>query len=328
MKILVTGSAGFMGSWIAEELLKKGHEVLGVDNLSGGSLGNIDKHKCIISDLRNKESIYRIVKEFKPDVLYFLAANARECASFFQPIDIIENNLYAYVNTLEPCIKYGIKKVVLFSSMSRYGDSDVPFNETLKPKPVDVYASNKVAMEEITIQLAGAHGFDWTIIVPRNVYGEKQSLKDRFRNFIAITINHIMREEDIIIYGDGNNVRSFSYIKNSLDCYIKCLEEKTNHKIINIGGMLPKTINDISKIIISNFKNYSGRIRYLPERYGEVKKAWATYDISVSLLGYKEEYSLEQGIKNMCDWAKFKGPQEWSHDCLSLLNDKVPETWK
>lgn len=327
-RILVTGSAGFMGSWIADIFSNNGYNVLGIDNLSGGTLENVESHQCVICDLRNKNDIEKIVSDFRPDILYFLAANARECASFFQPIDIIENNLYAYINTLEPCIKYGIKKVVLFSSMSRYGDQKAPFDETLNTKPIDVYASNKVAMEEITKQLAGAHGFDWTIIIPRNVFGERQSLRDKFRNFIGITINHIMRDEDVIIYGNGSNMRSFSYIKNSLDCYLQCLEEKTNNRVINIGGLVPKTIEEVAKMIISNFPDYKGKIVHLQDRYGEVKKAWSTYDLSVKLLNYHEEFSLEEGIKNMCYWAKSKGAQEWSNDTLSLINDKAPITWK
>jgi dTDP-D-glucose 4,6-dehydratase len=214
------------------------------------------------------------------------------------------------------------------NSMSRYGNQQPPFDETLSPKPIDVYASNKVAMEEITRQLAGAHGFDWTIIVPRNVFGERQSLQDRFRNFIGITINHILRNEDVIIYGDGNQVRSFSYIKNSINCYLECLHDKTNNQIINIGGMIPKTINEVAEMIISNFPNYKGKIQHLADRHGEVKYAWGTFQKSIDLLGYKEDVSLEQGIKNMCDWTVQLGPQEWSKDKLSLINDKVPQTWR
>lgn len=328
MKILITGSAGFMASHIADELTERGHEVLGCDNLSGGFLRNTQNHRFVCLDLRDKYATERLVGEFKPDVLYALAANARECASFFQPIAVTEANLYAYVNVLEPCIKYGLEKVIYFSSMSRYGDQEPPFDETYHTRPVDVYASNKVASEEITKQLAGAHDFDWTIIIPRNVFGERQSIQDRFRNFIGITINHILRNEDLIVYGDGKQVRSFSYIKNSLDCYIQCLEEKTNNETINIGGLVPKTINEVAEIIISNFPEYKGKIIHLPPRYGEVKYAWATFKKSIDLLGYKETYSLEEGIKSMCHWARELGSQEWTEDKLSLLNEKVPVTWR
>jgi len=327
-KILISGSAGMMGSWIADELSRQGHITWGVDNLSGGFLRNTLDHLCFFLDLKDRHAAERLIAQTRPEILFFLAANARECASFFQPREVVENNLLAYINTLEPCIKYGLKKVILFSSMSRFGDQKPPFNEDMPTKPIDIYASCKVAMEEITKQLAEAHGFDWTIIVPRNVFGERQSLQDRFRNFIGITINHILRNEDIIIYGDGEQVRSFSYIKNSLDCYIKCLDKSTNGQIINIGGLLPKTINEVAKIILSNFPNYKGEITYLPARHGEVKYAWGTFDKSVELLGYKETYSLEQGIKAMCDWSVVLGPQEWSKDKLSLINEKVPITWR
>jgi len=328
MKILVTGSAGFMGSHIADELTRWGFDLLGIDNLSGGFLRNTQNHKFAMLDLRDRHATEKLVSQFKPNILFALAANARECASFFQPIDVTEANLYAYINVLEPCIKYGLKKVVYFSSMSRYGDQKAPFGEDYPTKPIDVYASNKVAAEEITKQLAGAHNFDWTIVIPRNVFGERQSLKDRFRNFIGITINHILRNEDVVIYGDGLQVRSFSYIKNSLNCYVQCLEEKTNNEIINIGGLVTKTINEVAEIIISNFPEYKGKIIHLHDRYGEVKYAWATFKKSIDLLGYKENYSLEEGTKSMCDWARTIGPQNWTEDKLSLINDKVPITWK
>lgn len=328
-KILVSGGCGFMASWIADSLVDKGHQVFSVDDLSGGTIDNIGKKvKFRLLDLREGLKVEKYIEKIRPSILFHLCANARECASFFQPREVTERNLMAYINVLEPCIKYGIKKIILFSSMARFGNQQVPFSEDLIPKPVDIYASNKVAMEEITKQLAGAHGFDWTIIVPRNVFGERQSLQDRMRNFLAITMNHIMRGEDVIIYGDGKQIRSFSYILNSLPCYIKCLDKKTNGEIINIGGLVPKTINEVAEIIISNFPDYKGKIKHLPSRYGEVKVAYGTYEKSVKLLGYEEKYSLEEGIRRMSYWAKRKGPQEWSKDQLTLINKKVPVTWR
>ncbi len=328
MKILITGSAGFMGSWIVDELIEKKHQVYGVDDLSGGNMENVHPVcKFTKLDLRDKVKTDKYIAEVKPEILYHLAANARESASFFQPREVTERNLMAYINVLEPCIKFGMKKTILYSSMARYGEQPTPFDETLAPKPVDIYASNKVAMEEITKQLAGAHGFDWTIIVPRNVYGERQSLSDRFRNYLGITMNHIMRDEPVIIYGDGEQTRSFSYISNSLPCYIRCLEE-ANGETINIGGMVPKTINEVAEMILFEFPFYRRRVRHLQDRYGEVKHAWATYEKSIKLLGYDEKVNLEEGIQRMVYWAKKKGPQEWSKDELTLFNEKVPETWR
>ncbi len=333
MKILVCGGAGFMGSWIAEALLKEGHDVAVVDDLSGGLKCNIprkivDAKRFYEFDLRNAKNDF-IFESFKPDILYYLAANAREGESFFSPVDVTERNVMAYVYTLKTAIKNGVKKVVLFSSMATYGDQKAPFSEGMPTKPVDVYASNKVAMEEITKQLAGAHGFDWTIVVPRNVFGPRQYLSDIKRNFIAICMNRIMRHESIYVYGDGEQIRSFSYIVNSLPCYVKCLDKKINGEKINIGGMKPVTINYATDVIIGCFPEYPRPEKiHLKDRHGEVKVAYATYDKSQRMLGYEEKISFEEGVRLMAEWAKTMGPRPWIAKPCELVNDKVPITWR
>lgn len=167
MRIIVTGAAGFIGSWVAEELVQKGHEVLAIDNLSAG-LKHIPAgcafHEMDLYDIKTSH----LIKAFEPDVLYHLASNAREGASQFQPAAVTRSNLAAYVNTLEGAIAGGAKRVVLFSSMSVYGDQVPPFDETMPRKPVDVYAVNKSAMEQITEILADVHDFKYCIIRPHN----------------------------------------------------------------------------------------------------------------------------------------------------------------
>jgi len=331
-RILITGVAGFMGSHIARKFCKMNkYDVFGVDDLSGGKKDNIkdiDNLKFFQVDLRSDRASRFLINEVRPHYIYHLAANARECASFFQPLDVMQRNIVAYMNVLQPSISNGLEKIVTFLSMSIYGDQKPPFDETYKFKPVDPYAVSKVSMAEVTKQLADVHGFKWTLIVPRNVYGSFQSLNDRFRNVIGITMNYIMCGEDVVIYGTGKQVRSFSYIENSLPCYVKCLEPKFDGELINIGGMVPETINAVVDMIISNFPNYKGKVVHLPKRHGEVFKAYASYQKSIDILGYKEKYSLEQGIRKMAKWAKEKGPQEWTKEKLVLYNDKAPITWK
>lgn len=332
-KILVTGGAGFMGGWIAEALLKEGHEVAVVDDLSGGLKCNIprkiiEKKLFFEFDLRNPKNEF-IFEKFRPTVIYHLAANAREGESFFSPVNVTERNVLAYVYVLKTAIKYGMRKCVLFSSMAAYGDQEPPFSEDISNKPVDVYASNKAAMEEITKQLAGAHGFDWTIIVPHNVFGERQFLSDIKRNFIAICMNRIMRHESIYIYGDGNQKRAFSYIDNSLLCYAKCLDDNVNGEKINIGGIEPVTINYAAKVIMDYFSEYpKPEIIHLPPRHGEVKYAYVTCEKSQRLLGYEEKISFEGGIGLMAAWAKTIGPRPWKKEPCELVNEKIPVTWR
>lgn len=336
-KILVTGAAGFMGSHIISELIRSGYsQVYGVDDLSGGYIENISNHiktgemEFNQIDLAKKDKTEDLMSNVRPDIIFHLAANAREGASFFQPLNIVERNYLAYINIIEPAIKYNLDKLVLFSSMAVYGDQNSPFSEDMKRTPVDVYGINKTAMEHTTELLSNIHDFRYTIIRPHNVFGERQSLKDPYRNVIGIFMNRIMRKEPLYIYGDGEQKRSFSYIADSLRCYVKCIEDKVDKEIINIGGMYPITINKLTEMVCKSMNVTYGiyPTEHLSDRPYEVKNAYCTWEKSQKLLGYDEKIGLEKGICKMADWARKKGPQEWSEEELILWNKKAPSIWK
>lgn len=166
-----------------------------------------------------------------------------------------------------------------------------------------------------------------SMVYVHNCFGENQSLSDLYRNVVAIFMNRIMRNEPIYIYGDGEQTRAFSYIKDSLDCYCKCMDEVTDGHIINIGGMRHITINKLAEIVIEAMGEKSWKIIHLKDRPREVKHAYCTYEKSVSLLGYKEEIGIEEGIHRMAHWAKQKGPQPWTFERLEIYNEKTPITW-
>lgn len=336
--ICVTGGAGFMGSHIVSALVEKGYsEVYVIDDLSGGYVDNIKDHidndeiEFINLDLSDSTNTKDVISKIKPTIVFHLAANAREGASFFQPLEIVRRNYLAYINILEPAIKTGcLDKVILFSSMAVYGDQKSPFDEIMERKPCDIYGINKAAMEQTTELLSQVHNFRYTILRPHNVFGPRQCMCDRYRNVITIMINKILRREDINIYGDGRQKRAFSYIDDSLDCYINAMiSEKCDGENINIGGSVPITVNTLSEIIIREMGIGEGyRIKNLQERFGEVKDAWCTVDKSKRLLGYQENIGFEEGIRRTVKWAKDRGSQEWRCDKLSLVNEKVPECWR
>jgi UDP-glucose 4-epimerase len=329
MRVLVTGIAGFIGSHVAEGLVAAGHEVVGIDDLAGGFKRNVPAQaKFLRLDLRDAAETERVVSEHPADVLCHLAANAREGASQFQPRDVCGRNLMAYVNVLVPAMRGGMKKVVLYSSMAVYGDQQAPFDETMPRQPVDIYGVNKAAMEEITGILAEVHDFSYTIIRPHNVFGERQSLRDRFRNVVAIFMNRIMRGEPLYIYGDGEQTRAFSYIADSLPAFLAAVElrPELDRQAINVGGRKAVSVNDLVRLVCAAF-GAKPEVVHLPDRPREVRNAYCTWQKSEALLNYQEHYDLEQAIGRMAQWARMIGPQPWSEEELELPSAKAPVIW-
>ncbi len=329
MRVLVTGAAGFIGSHVAEGLLASGHEVIALDDLSGGFRRNVPAGAAFFQvDLRDAPAAERIIRDNPPDLLCHLAANAREGASQFQPRDVCGRNLMAYVNTLVPAVRAGAKKVVLYSSMAVYGEQPTPFSEDLPRRPVDIYGVNKTSMEEITEILSEVHGFAYTTIRPHNVFGERQSLRDPFRNVVAIFMNRIMRGEPLYIYGDGEQVRAFSYIADSLPSLLRACDSEPalNGQVFNVGGTEAVTVNQLAHLVMEAF-GAKPEFRYLPDRPREVKHAYSTWEKSVQYLGYRERYGLREGITRMAAWAKAVGPQEWTEESLELPSPKAPSIW-
>lgn len=330
-KVLVTGSAGFMGSWIADTLVKEGREVFGIDNLSGGDIENCGcDYEMFTIDLAIASQVEKVIKKVKPEIIFHLASCAREGASQFQPLYVTQTNYQAFMTLIEPAIKYGLEKFIFASSMAVYGNQKPPFNENaMQRMPEDIYGVNKAAIEHSIEILSDIHEFDYVILRPHNVFGERQSLRDVYRNVIAIFMNRIMHREPLYIYGDGNQIRAFSYIEDSLPCYIRCIDDNIKNEIINIGGKHPITINHLANLVCDAMdapKEYP-RV-YLPTRPREVREAWCTWQKSVNLLGYEEEIGYEEGIRRMAIWAKKKGRQNWTDEKLPLQSDKMPRIWR
>ena len=335
IKILVTGSAGFMGSHLYDQLERKGCSVFGVDDLSGGFLRNVSNKKTFKKlDLRDRRKTAEYVAELKPDIIFHLAADATEGRSQFTPFSAIDRNIVAYMNLLVPAIKNGLKKIILTSSMSVYGAQQVPFSEDLIMQPEDVYGSAKTSMEVITRVLANVYGFKYLIIRPHNVYGTRQNLSDPYRNVIGIFLNRLLHNKSFYIYGNGEQKRAFSYIDDVIPPMINAaFNKKCEGRIMNIGGDEAFTLNQLAKILLKEFferKNIPKEFipEHLPDRPQEVKYAYSNHDLAKKLMGFKPKTSLNDGLKEMIRWAKKMGPQKFVYlEELDLKNDLVPKTW-
>lgn len=324
MKILITGVAGLLGSHLAEQFLKEGHEVYGIDNLSIGLASNVPKGVTWIeADLRTDELDLSEI-----DIVHHCAAWAHEGLSSFAPKLITENIYNIFLNTLVPSINSKVKWFVQYSSMAVYGSQTPPFNEDLPRKPVDVYGIAKASCEQALESLSDVHDFNYTIIRPHNLIGERQ-LVDPYRNVAMIMMNRIMQGKAPIIYGDGEQKRAFSYVGDAIPCLTKIgINVFPNKEIINIGPTEEYTINHLAEVVLKEFESDLKPI-HMDDRPKEVKNAWCTNTKAKELLGFETKTSFEEAVRKMVTWAKTQGPREFKYlDNLELTGDKIPKTWK
>ena len=329
MKVLVTGVAGFMGSHLAEELYKRGHEVYGIDNLIGGYEDNVPEGVTWWqADLNDFDAVEGMFKGI--DLVVHSACTAYEGLSVFSPALVTRNTSHITTVALSASIKHGVKKFVHMSSMARYGKQDtLPFTEDMIPKPQDPYGIAKLAAEQLVANISSTHGMEYVILVPHNIIGSRQKYDDPFRNVASIMINRILQGKKPIIYGDGEQVRSFSFWKDvSNPLIIACETDVANGMVINIGPDEESvTINELFKIV-SKIMNYEGDAIYMPGRPQEVKHAVCSADLARKVLGYKTTTNLEDGLTEMAEWIKIKGVKPFNyHLPLEFITEKTPKTW-
>jgi len=326
-RILVTGGAGFMGSWLADELVARGHDVTSVDNLLGGRMENVNsKCRFIRGDVRDRSLVDSVVKDV--DIIFHLAAYAAEGQSFFSPIAINEINLLPMNNLLVSAVNHNVKRFVFTSSMAVYGNQHPPFEETLPRRPEDPYGAAKAYCETMLEIFGRVHDLEYVIIRPHNVYGPRQNIADPYRNVLGIWIRRIMAGNPPLIYGDGEQKRAFSYIGDVTPAIANAgFSGAANGQIINVGSEQPVTINEACKLTLELSSRLHLNPQYLPERPGEVKYAYSTVKKSVELLDYRTRHPLRTGLRTMIDWAEKQGKQEPTYTLPLEITKNAPKVW-
>lgn len=329
MKVFITGVAGFLGSHLADAMLKEGHEVVGCDNLIGGYLDNVpDDVDFYQVDCNYLNTMNKLLKGV--DIVYHTACTAYEGLSVFSPHLVSQNTYLNTASVATAAVAQGVRRFVYCSSMARYGHQEVvPFTEDMTCKPQDPYGISKVASEQLLKCLSEVHGMEVVIAVPHNIIGPRQKYDDPYRNVASIMINLMLQGRQPIIYGDGNQKRCFSFVQDDISCLEKlAFQEDVVGEVVNIGPDEEfVTINELAKII-ADLLDFDLNPIYVPDRPQEVKLATCSAEKARRLLGYHTQYTLQQGLSEMVDYIKQKGPKKFRyHLDVEIINDKTPKTW-
>jgi len=328
MNIFITGVAGFLGSNLADFYLQKGFKVSGCDNLIGGDIDNVDPKvnftKTNCEDLQKMTEITKNV-----DVVIHAAAYAHENLSIFSPHLICSNIIGGSTSVFSAAIQNKVKRIVFCSSIARYGEVPIPYIETGPTKPSDPYGISKLAAEKILINLCETYGVEYNIAIPHNIIGIKQKYDDPFRNVASIMINLILQNRQPIIYGDGEQKRSFSDVDDCIYSIDKlATDPNITSEIVNIG---PEdnfiTVNELFKKI-SNQLQFNQEPEYFKDRINEVKLANCSADKAKKILNYEKKISLDESLAKMINYIKIKGNKKFKYNYdLEIVNEKTPRTW-
>ena len=304
-KVLITGGAGFIGSFLAHKLVNLGRDVTIVDDLSMGRKENIDDIDVTFyqHNVCDHQFMHELLAKGEFDYIYYLAAVSSVADSVERPLETHEVNQESVVNTLEYIRKkkLPIKKFLFTSSAAVYGNSpDFPKREDSHVQPLTPYAIDKYASERFTIDYGNLYGLPTAAVRFFNVYGPRQNPDSPYSGVLSIITKCMKESRPFTLYGDGSQTRDFVYVDDVVNALIAISKQSGKPRVYNVanGGETP-LIN-----VIHTYEKISGKkisINYEEVRNGDINKSKA--DISrLKEIGFQPQWSLEDGLKNYWDY--------------------------
>ena len=304
MKVLITGGAGFIGSNIVDAVIGNGHKAVIIDNLSSGSMDNINKKaKFYKTDIVDEKNILKIFKKEKPDAVIHNAAQIDVRKSVADPKYDAEINILGSLNILKACIENKVRKIIFASSGGTiYGEcgNKAP-DENSFPNPLSPYGIAKHSVENYIKFYSEIHDLKYTILRYGNVYGPRQDPKGE-AGVIAIFALRMLNDEAVTVFGDGKQMRDYVYVSDVVSANIKSLA-KAGNQIINIGANKAVPLNDVVKIM-SRLSKTNKKPVYKPKRDGELFKSFLNNKKAQKILNWKPEVGIDEGIKRTLEYFK------------------------
>ncbi|HLC77427.1 MAG TPA: SDR family NAD(P)-dependent oxidoreductase [archaeon] len=302
LSILVTGGAGFIGSNLVERLVGDGHTVVVLDNFSLGKMDNISavkgKIEIIKGDIRDFETVKKAAKGV--DIVFNQAA-ASSSPMFLNDLrNAVSVNVDGFINVLNACRVNNVRKLIYASTSSVYGNTKPPLKEDAKLSPVNFYSSSKLMNEHLAVLFSREYGLETVGFRYLSIYGPNEKSKGIYANLASQFLWAMQKGEQPVLYGDGNQTREFTYVKDIVAANILAMKSrKLGSEVFNVGTGSTNSLNElvatINKLLGTSIKpKYVKNTvkNYIQSQLSDITKI-------KSVLGYSPQYTLEKGLKEL-----------------------------
>jgi len=308
-RILVTGVAGFIGSNLSDELLEKKASVIGIDNFFNGRMDNIKDslqnqnftfHKA---DIRDYDFLLEICKDI--DIIFHEAAFTSVPQSVKMPISCNEVNVNGTLNILNAARIRDVETIIFASSSSVYGDTPtLPKKEDMSLIPISPYGVAKLACEKYLYAFYKVYGLNTVALRYFNVYGPRQK-DSTYSGVIPIWLGRIYRDENPIVFGDGEQRRDFTYIKDVVNAnLLSGVANNIAGEVFNIGASSPITVNELADIIKKICEKEHLGVDFTDPRPGDIRDSFADIAKARKILKFEPKYDIQTGLKDYIEWSK------------------------
>jgi UDP-glucose 4-epimerase len=301
----VTGGAGFIGSTLVDALLAAGHHVAVVDNLSTGSLANLENAIGYGSafdfseiDIRD-DALAEVLASRKPEIVIHLAAQISVTSSVKDPVTDADVNIVGTLRVLQAAKAAGARRLLFATSAAIYGEvaeSDLPIRESQPRRPLSPYGISKAVVLAYLEAMSGHFGLEWSALALANVYGPRQS-SDGEAGVVAVFSDHLRRKEQPTIFGDGEQQRDFLFVGDAVDAFLLAM----NHGdglVLNIGTGHGVSVNELWRELADAARSDLAPI-YAPRREGDLQASRLDSTLARSVLGWSATTSLRAGLEQL-----------------------------
>jgi UDP-N-acetylglucosamine/UDP-N-acetyl-alpha-D-glucosaminouronate 4-epimerase len=303
VKALVTGGGGFIGSNLVRSLLERGDDVRVLDNFSTGNRANLEglDVEVVEGELRSYERVHNAVRG--TEVVFHLGALGSVPRSVQDPLTSSAVNVEGTLNVLLAARDEGVRRVVFSSSSSVYGPRrELPVSEELPPDPISPYGVAKLAAERYCVSFSRVYeSFESVVVRYFNVFGPRQSPFSQYAAVVPLFVRAIDTGSPIVVYGDGEQRRDFTYVSNAVDGTIKAAEAPdANGRIFNVAASSPVTVNAVAAAI-GEVLGKPVEKTFEPPRVGDIRDSWADVTAAREVLGWEPTVDLEEGLRRTVD---------------------------